>query len=241
MRVTGLLGGLAATVMTTGCVTGLAGLGRVQASGNIVTVEPTVENFSRVQTGHGCRLTVVPAADHAVIVRIDDNVRDDLELDVEGSTLRVRLPSMRNYRNLHCEVDVTMPDIDGLRLSGGSRGTVSGFSLDHAFEAALSGGSRLEGTFTAVHLEVSVSGGASVDLSGSSDSASLRGSGGGRITLSDWQTASAEVSFSGGSRGSIDVQDDLAGSVSGGGSILYVEAPRNVDVRRSGGGRVGQL
>jgi hypothetical protein len=229
-----------AVVMALGCASGLAGFSSVRASGDIVVVEPVVENFSRVRTGHGCRLTVVPSNEHSVVVRIDDNVRGDLEVNVDDSTLRIQLASGRNYRNLHCEVEIAMPDIDGVRLSGGARGNVSDFDLDHAFEARMSGGSRLEGTFTAAHLDVTVSGGATADLSGSSDSASLRGSGGGRITLADWRTASADVTFSGGSRGSIDVRDDLTGRVSGGGSISYVDAPRNVDVSRSGGGRVGQ-
>ena len=238
MRVTGQLMVLAAVVMATGCVA--TSLFTVRASGNLVRVEPDVENFSRVMTGHSCRLTVVPSNDHSVVVRIDDNVRDALEVDVDGSTLRIQLSSMRNYRNVQCEVDVTMPDIDGVDLSGGARGTVSDFSLDHAFEASMSGGSRLEGTLTASHLDLTVSGGASADLTGSSDTASLRGSGGGRIMLPDWETVSADVTFSGGSRGTIDVTDELTGRVSGGGSISYVEAPRTIDVSRSGGGRVGQ-
>ena len=237
MRMTGQLWVLAATVMATGCATGLAG---VQASRDIVSVESDLEGFTRVQTGHGCRLSVVPSNDYSVVVRINDNLRDNLDVDVEDSTLRVQIRSLRFYRNLHCEVDVAMPDIDGVRLSGGARGTVSDFNLDHAFDARLSGGSRLQGTFTAAHLDVTVSGGASADLSGSSDSASLRGSGGGRITLPDWETAAADVTFSGGSRGTIDVRDELTGRVSGGGSISYVDSPRRVDVSRSGGGRVRQ-
>ena len=237
MRMTGPLGVLAAVVMLTGCASGLMS---VRASGDIVTVEPDLQGFSSVRTSHGCRVTVVPSNEYSVVVRIDDNLRDHLEVDVDGSTLRIQMQSLRYYRNLHCEADVTMPDIVGVRLSGGARGTVSDFNLDHAFDARLSGGSRLQGTFTAAHLDVSVSGGASADLSGSSDSASLSGSGGGRITLSDWETRSADVSFSGGSRGTIDVRDELTGSVSGGGSIFYVERPRSVNVRRSGGGRVRQ-
>ena len=102
MRVTGQLGVLAAVVMATGCAMGLAGFSGVRGSGDIVTVEPVVENFSRVRTGHSCRLSVVPSNDYSVVVRIDDNVRDDLDVDVEGSTLRIQLQPMRNYRNVHC-------------------------------------------------------------------------------------------------------------------------------------------
>ena len=226
---------LAALVPLSGCLVALAG---IQASGDVVTLEQGLEGFSDVRVSHGCRLTVVPSSEFSVVVHIDDNLEEYLDAGVDGSTLRVGMQSFQNYRNLHCEADVTMPDIDGIRLSGGARGTLSEFDLDHPFEASLSGGSRLDGTFTASHLAVSVSGGARADLAGSSDSVSLSGSGGGRVVLTDWTTGSADVSFSGGSRGSVNVTEDLTGSVSGGASVSYVGTPRSVDVSRSGGGRV---
>ena len=235
MRTTARLFLMAGLVPLSGCIVGLAG---VQGSGDIVTLEQDLAGFSEVRAGSGCRLTIVPADEFSVVVRIDENLQDYLDIRLEGSTLRIGMDSHLRFRNRHFEVDVMMPDIDGVRLSGGARGTVSEFDLDHAFDVHLSGGSRLDGTLTAAHLDVSTSGGARVDLAGSSASTSMTSSGGSRIVLAEWQTTSADVSMSGGSRGSVNATETLTGRVSGGARLSYVGAPPTLDVRRSGGGRV---
>lgn len=235
MRTTARLFLMAGLVPLSGCLVGLAG---VQGSGAIVTLEEDFAGFSEVRAGHGCRLTILPSDEFSVVVRIDENLQDYLDIELDGSMLRIGMDSHIRYRNRHFEVDVMMPDITAVRLSGGARGTVSDFDLDHRFAVRLSGGSRLEGTLTATHLDVSTSGGARVDLAGSSASASLTGSGGSRIVLTDWQTSSADVSLSGGSRGAVHATEALTGRVSGGARVSYVGAPPTVDVRRSGGGRV---
>ena len=237
MRSTARLFLLAGLVPLGGCLVGLAG---VQGSGDIVTLEQDFANFSSVRAGSGARLTILPSDEFSVVVRIDENLQDYLDIAVEGSTLRIGMDSHVRFRNSHFEVDVMMPDIDAVRLSGGARGTVSEFDLDHGFDVRLSGGSRLDGTLTAAHLDVSASGGARAELAGSSASASLSGSGGSRISLAGWQTTSADVSMSGGSRGAVNATEALTGSVSGGARFSYVGAPPRVDVRRSGGGRVTQ-
>ena len=228
---------VAAVIPLSGCIMGLAG---VQGSGDIVTLEQTLTGFTEIEAGHGCRLTVVPSNDYSVVVRIDDNLQEYLDIDVDGSTLRIGMDSFVNFRNRHFEVDVMMPYIDAVGLSGGARGIVDDFDLDHAFEVRLSGGSRLEGDFSATHLDVSTSGGARVDLTGSSGSASLSASGGSRIVLEEWETDDADVSMSGGSRSSVNATETLTGSVSGGASVSYVGTPATINVSRSGGGRVSQ-
>ena len=183
-------------------------------------------------------MTIVPANEFSVVVRIDDNLQEYLDLDVSGSTLHIGLERLRRYSNLHFEVDVAMPDIDAVGLSGRARGTIEDFTLDHSLDVRLSGGARLEGIFTASHLDISASGGASADLTGSGESASIDGSGGGRVWLAEWVARTADVSLSGGSRSSVNVTEALMGSVSGGAEVSYSGTPATVDVSRSGGGRV---
>ena len=235
MRTTARLFLLAGLVPLGGCLVGLTG---IQGSGDIVTLEQDFVGFSEVRAGHGCRLTILPSDEFSVVVRIDENLQDSLDIEQDGSTLHIGMDSHVRFSNRHFEVDIMMPDLDAVRLSGGARGTVSEFDLDHSFGVRLSGGSRLDGTLTAAHLEVSTSGGARVNLAGSSASTSLTGSGGSRIALTEWQTTTADVSMSGGSRSEINVTDTLTGTVSGGARVSYLDTPHTLDVRRSGGGRV---
>ena len=89
---------------------------------------------------------------------------------------------MFNYRNPHFEVDVTLPDLDGVSVSGGARALLSGFDLDHGMEASASGGASIEGALDAARLSMTASGGARTELEGSALFVTARGSGGGRVS-----------------------------------------------------------
>ena len=147
---------LAALVPVGGCLLGLVS---TQGSGDVVSLEQDFAGFTAVEAGGGCLVTIVPANEFSVVVRIDDNLQEYLDIDVSGSTLHIGLERLRRYSNLHFEVDVAMPDIDAVGLSGRTRGTIEDFTLDHSLDVRLSGGARLEGIFTASHLDISASGG----------------------------------------------------------------------------------
>ncbi|MDE0831395.1 MAG: DUF2807 domain-containing protein, partial [Vicinamibacterales bacterium] len=115
---------------------------------------------------------------------------------------------------------------------------LSGFDLDHAMDARVSGGARLEGALDAVRLSMTASGGARAELAGTAESVTVRGSGGSRTDLSSFSAESVDVSLSGGSRADVHATQELTGGVSGGARVTYGGAPVTVDVGRSGGGRV---
>jgi hypothetical protein len=115
---------------------------------------------------------------------------------------------------------------------------LSGFDLDHAMDARVSGGARLEGALDAVRLSMTASGGARAELAGTAESVTVRGSGGSRTDLSSFSAESVDVSLSGGSRADVYASREPTGGVSGGARVTYDGAPATVDVGRSGGGRV---
>jgi len=133
---------LTATMMTTGCLLGFAS---VEGSGNIVTLRPDLTGCTEVSAGNGARTRIVAGDDYSVVVRIDDNLQDDVRVEVEDGRLHIGMRSMFNYRNPHFEVDVTLPDLVAVSVSDGARTVLSGFDLDHAMDTRVSGGARLEG------------------------------------------------------------------------------------------------
>lgn len=226
---------LTAGMMTSGCLTGFAS---VEGSGNIVTLQPDLTGFTEVSAGGGARARIVAGDDYSVVVRIDDNFQDDVRVEVEDGRLNIGMRSMFNYRNRHLEVDVTMPDLQAVSVSGGARAVLSGFDLDHAVDARVSGGARLEGELVAARLSTTASGGARAELAGSAESVSVRGSGGSRTDLSSLSAQSVDVSLSGGSRADVYATQELTGGVSGGARVTYDGGPATIDVGQSGGGRV---
>ncbi len=226
---------LTATTMTTGCLLGFAS---VEGSGNIVTLRPDLAGFTEVSAGSGARTRIVAGDDYSVVVRIDDNLQDDVRVEVEDGRLHIGMRSMFNYRNRHFEVDVTLPDLAAVSVSGGARAVLSGFDLDHAMDARVSGGARLAGALDAARLSMTASGGARAELAGTAESVTVRGSGGSRTDLSSFTAASVDVSLSGGSRADVYATQVLTGGVNGGARVTYDGAPVTIDVGRSGDGRV---
>lgn len=88
---------------------------------------------------------------------------------------------------------------------------LSGFDLDHAMDARVSGGARLEGALDAVRLSMTASGGARAELAGTAESVTVRGSGGSRTDLSSFSAESVDVSLSGGSRADVYATQELTG------------------------------
>ena len=109
-----------------------------------------------------------------------------------------------------------MPDIEGLELSGGSRGDISGFVGLASLDLELSGGSH-------------------VDVDGSADNLRVDASGGSTLDLEAFPVHDADIGFSGGSSGTISLDGTLNADVSGGSRLWYVGSPTLGDIDTSGG------
>jgi hypothetical protein len=141
----------------------LAGCGAVSltGSGNVITQEEAISGFDRVDVSHGFRVDVGQGDTFRVVIRVDDNVVEHLEVAKKGDTLRIGLKRNRSYtlKNTTLEAEVTMPELTGLEMSGGSHATLSGSAQDLKLDA--SGGGQIDlGDFSVVDADIELSGGA---------------------------------------------------------------------------------
>jgi hypothetical protein len=192
--------------------------GGITGSGNIISREFDYTDFSVVDAGYGFNVKIVQDEDYSIVVSFDDNVLEYLEVSVSGDTLTVGLEP-GSYRLLSLDVVISMPSLDGLMLSGGSNGDVSGFSSLQGISLGLSGGSE-------------------VIIVGSASDLVVDASGGSRVYLSEFICGDAEINFSGGSNGSIYVTGTLDVNLSGGSQLTYYGNPELEDISTSGGSTI---
>jgi hypothetical protein len=192
--------------------------GGITGSGNIISREFDYTDFSVVDAGYGFNVKIVQDEDYSIVVSFDDNVLEYLEVSVSGDTLTVGLEP-GSYRLLSLDVVISMPSLDGLMLSGGSNGDVSGFSSLQGISLGLSGGSE-------------------VIIVGSASDLVVDASGGSRVYLSEFICGDAEINFSGGSNGSIYVTGTLDANLSGGSHLTYYGNPELEDISTSGGSTI---
>jgi hypothetical protein len=192
-----------------GC--GLVTPGSITGSGNIVTqaVDYLVESgFDKLDVSDGFTVNIRQSGGYGVVIRIDDNLEKYLEVAKKGSTLNIGLKPSRpsTLKNATLQADVTMPELTGLDMSGGSHCTASGFESPRALRFELSGGSG-------------------VTFSGSAGDVTIDASGGSQVDLATFVAANADVEASSGSQVTVNVTGRLDADASSGSMVYYVGSP----------------
>jgi hypothetical protein len=132
-------------------------------SGNVVTQEMAITDFDKVDISQGFQVDISQGDEFSVVIRIDDNFEEYLQVVKEGSTLKIGLEQNRIYSDATLQAEITMPELVGLDLSGGSRASVSGSGEDIAIDASGGSGADLA-SFTVVNANVDASGGSQVTV-----------------------------------------------------------------------------
>lgn len=217
----GIIGGFIVALVFSyafGYVGFLPGIGGLTGSGTPVTETMSVTGFTSVSAAMGFRVEITESSTFSVRVTVDDNVVDKLRVTKTGDTLSIALdPGIYAFMSLRAVV--TMPDIEGLELSGGSRASISGFVGLASLDLELSGGSHVDAEGSAGDLTVDASGGSTLDLE-------------------DFPVHDADIGFSGGSSGTISLDGTLDAGLSGGSRLWYVGNPTLGNIDTSGGSSV---
>jgi hypothetical protein len=168
---------LVAGVLMVGC-----GVVSVTGSGNVVTQEEAITGFDRLDVSQGFQVAVSQGDSFSVVIRVDDNLVERLNVVKEGSTLKIGLDQVRSYENVTLQAEVTLPELVGLDLSGGSRVTASGSGKDIAINASGGSGADLA-AFPVVNANIDASGGSQVTVN-VSGTLNVDASGGSQISYS---------------------------------------------------------
>jgi tRNA A-37 threonylcarbamoyl transferase component Bud32 len=170
----------------------------VQGSGHGVTEERKLADFTRVEVDTAIQVTIRRGENFGVAVTADDNLVPFIKTAKYGAAVLVRMESVSFQTRNPLTVEVTMPALEGVRLTRGGRAKVEGFRSGKEFRAELTEGSILEGEIRPEKLDIDVSGAGQVKLSGLAKDAKLKASGpGGRLWLADFAADNVDVDLSG--------------------------------------------
>ena len=215
----------------------------VQGSGNVVTQEMDFDDFTAVDVHNAFVVEIIQSDSFSVTIRVDDNILDLLDVSTVGDTLRIRLQRGVSLRgDVTLEADITMPELDALKLSGAARASVSGFQSTGQLDIGLSGASTLDGDLEAGSIDLDTSGASRVDLVGSATALTLEGSGASTLDLADFAVDTADVTLSGASEATVNVQERIEpADVSGASRLRYLGDPSLGDVTTSGASTVDKI
>ena len=235
-----LPGALLLLAATLACTFSVPSVGSISGSGNVITIHENQTGFDRLEIGHAFDATITQDDEFSVVIRIDDNFEDDLHVTMQGDTLSIGLDPDRTYtiRDATLEVDIAMPVLEGLDLSGASRGTISGFESERIFDGDVSGASSLRGDLLAGDIGLDVSGASTVVLDGIGRDLVLDASGASSVDLEDFAIADADIELSGASNATVNVSGTLDAEASGASRLEYVGNPELGRINTSGASTV---
>lgn len=182
----------------------------------------TADTFDEIDATGAMIIRVEPGDVFRVIADGNRKDLDQLEVDVDGRTLKIRPNKNGGFNfdnNNSVRVTVTMPKIEALKLTGASRAQVGGFSPFNRLEVDLTGASIALIDATVERLDVDLTGASKVRLQGKADE--LKGSmtGASLIYAKAMTVRKAEVSATGASRAIFGQVNDLEESTSGASSV----------------------
>jgi len=197
-------------------------------------------DFDEVSVGYGMRVSINQGAMYRVEAIGSAADLDRLRVRHLGSRLTFSIESgfWGLLRAGRIDLNITLPALRKVELSGGSIGTLDVQRGSAPFAAALSGGSRLSGQVACGDIQISLSGGSRAGLSGTGHSLALDGSGGSRYELKNLPVKDVTSSLSGGSLATVTLNGGLNANLSGGSQITYFGNAALGAVRVSGGSSV---
>jgi hypothetical protein len=189
-----------------------------EGSGVAATQAREVAPFSSVELAGGNNVVIRVGEKQSVVVKADDNLLNRVTTHVKSGALVIGNTPGSLEAKSPMSVEVNVPSLNALALSGGGNIMVSGIKTE-SLTVTLSGGGNLFGSGSATSLDITVS-----------------GVGNARFTQLDAKNVHAVVSGSGAIF--VTATKSLDASVPGSGTIIYAGNPQDVTKSVTGSGTI---
>lgn len=215
-------------------------LGRMVGSGNVVSEQRAVGDFTEVVLSGLGQLSITQTGSESLTIEAEDNLVPQLTAVVDGHCLTLgTAPGVHFAPTRPIRYTLTVKDLSVVRISGA--GSIEIPALDSpALRLEISGAGRLRVTGLAADtVDVMLSGAGSATCVGAVRHQQVRISGAGSYHGEDLDSKTAQATISGTGSAYVRVSEQLDARVSGIGSIVYRGNP-TVRKTVSGIGRVSQ-
>jgi Putative auto-transporter adhesin, head GIN domain len=217
--------------------------GGVPGSGNVLTETREPGAFEAIAIEYpGAEVIVQQGDKETVEIQADDNLLPQLSTEVVSGTLTIKnvetdWNAMVNPSK-PVKIDITVKDLTGIVLSapvGDLR--VNDLEAD-TLQLLVSGGAQVR--LNGIHVDLLdsvLSGAGDIQASGTADEVKLVLSGLGDFNAADLQSKKADIELSGMGGATVRVEEELAATITGAGSIQYFGNP-HVEQSVNGAGSV---
>ena len=183
-------------------------------------------DFDRLEISEAMDVTVEQGNSFRIVASGDNRNLNDLQVEKNGSTLRVKFNDSRN-RQYTTYVTITMPVILGVDFSGAVAGRVNGFTTAVSrFDLSLSGSSVGQLNINADEVFAMITGASNLRVNGAGKKIQASISGASKFTAFEYPVDVTTLTVSGASRAKVNTALQLNVSASGASEVLYRGTPQ---------------
>lgn len=128
---------------TIGCDSDESSSSMVKGSGNLDTQEIDFSDFTKIEVDHAFQVQISMGDIYYVNITLDNNLFNYLTTEITGDTLYIGLEPDNSNQNTTKKVNITLPDLRSLRLSGASSANVSGLISATSLQVEVPAAGRL--------------------------------------------------------------------------------------------------
>jgi hypothetical protein len=201
------------------------------ASGNVVSRDITVENFTGIDLSEPLDYIILQGDNDLVKIETDDNLIDKVKAEVKNGILMVDTRSLGGASSL--KVTIQTKDLKSITTSGAATLKSENTLKAKDLKIDASGASELKLTVDVTNLTSDLSGAANLKLSGNAIRHTVKASGAADLKADDLQTSVTEVEMTGASTAHIDAKEKLTGSISGISDVKYNNKPTVIELNKN--------
>ncbi len=197
------------------------------------------KDFSKVEAGSGMLVKISQSSSYNIEINAEQEDFEYLKVEKNGNDLRIYIDKNNYRKHGDIRIDIQMPALTGLDLSGGAQGKLS-MEIKDNFSSELSGGAEISGNLSCENINLEISGGSIMNLSGNGADLTADASGGSIYHLKDFNVKDVNAGLSGGSRLEINMKGTLNVDASGGSKVVYYGSAKLGSTDFSGGSGISQ-
>lgn len=229
---------------------------RINSRGGKMTTKIfNYDGFKKIEVSAAFEVVVDRGNAYSINITADDFPH--IRVEKIGDTLHIGRQGIEWFAPFHQKpvASIIMPDLEGVTLSGATKGTVKNFQSTQDFVIKISGASSLEITnikartlyaevtgastlkgeiSTTADAKLEVSGASKIGLTGMANDVVVKESGASRCDLINFQVRNANLEISGASNGWVNLNGRLDVNLSGASNLTWTGNPTMGDISTSG-------
>jgi hypothetical protein len=194
-----------------------------------------VTEFNSIEVSGKISVNLTQGAARKVEVKGDEKLIALIRTEVSGNMLRIYTKD-KISRQAKIEIDITVPNIESLHLSGGAEIRSTNELKGEELALKTSSGSQAFLALQYKNLKSDSNAGAILQLSGQVEEASFEASAGSIVNAFDLSARKCSIQANAGSITEVKALDEISADISSGSTLTYDGEPAVRDVNASSGG-----